>query len=87
MTKEDIIKLAKEAGFTDADDDCEWITDGIWDKEFCKFAELIAAAERQIWQDKVDTLFNLYTHASQQRDELIEQQRMLSIAIRARGQG
>jgi len=47
IDRENIIKLAREAGFTDADDDCVWITDGTWDKELLKFAELIATAERE----------------------------------------
>lgn len=54
MNRDDIIRMAREAGFTDADDDCVWITDGTWDKELCKFAELIAAAERKAVLEMID---------------------------------
>lgn len=46
MTKDDIIRMALEAGFTDADNGRVWITDGYWDDEIKRFAALVAAAER-----------------------------------------
>jgi hypothetical protein len=42
-----IIELAKQAGFSDADDKGVWITDGYWDKELKAFAALVAAQERE----------------------------------------
>jgi len=42
-----IIELAKQAGFSDADDNGVWITDGYWDKELKAFAKLVAAHERE----------------------------------------
>ena len=42
-----IIELAKQAGFSDADDKGVWITDGYWDKELKAFAKLLAAKERE----------------------------------------
>jgi hypothetical protein len=38
-----IRELAAEAGFLDADDKGVWITDGLWDKELTRFAELVVA--------------------------------------------
>ena len=49
MTRDDIIRMAQEAGFTDADNGRVWITDGYWDDELARFAALVAAAERE-WQ-------------------------------------
>jgi hypothetical protein len=45
------------------------------------------AAERDACQDRIDALHNMYTLVSQQRDELMDQQRAQVEAIRARGQG
>ena len=47
MTREDIISMAREAGFMDTDKNGVWITDGYWDDELRRFAELVAAAERE----------------------------------------
>ena len=47
MTREDIIKMAREAGFMDTDKNGVWITDGYWDDELRRFATLVAAAERK----------------------------------------
>jgi len=47
MTRDDIIRMAREAGFTDADNGRVWITDGYWDDEIERFAALVAAAERE----------------------------------------
>ena len=46
MTKEDIYRMAREAGFEVHSDDV-WITDGFWVKELERFAKLVAAAERE----------------------------------------
>ena len=47
MTRDDIIRMALEAGFTDADNGRVWITDGYWDDEIKRFATLVAAKERE----------------------------------------
>ena len=51
MTREDIIRMAKEAGFnqilaTNAGADV-WIDDGFYVEEMERFAALVAAAERE----------------------------------------
>jgi hypothetical protein len=46
MKREDIIQMAREAGF-EADPDNVWITDGYWFEELARFAALVAAAERE----------------------------------------
>ena len=46
-TEMNYIELAKQAGFSDADDKGVWITDGYWDKELKAFAKLVAAHERE----------------------------------------
>jgi hypothetical protein len=70
MNREDIIRMAREAGFTDADDDCVWITDGTWDKELRKFAELIAAAEREacikLFSEQLERFANLVAAAERE---------------------
>ena len=52
-----------------------------------RLVKLGAAAEREAYQHRIDTLHNMYTLVSQQRDELMAQQRAQVEAIRARGQG
>jgi hypothetical protein len=38
MNREDIIRMARKAGFADADEKGVWITDGYWDDEINRFA-------------------------------------------------
>jgi hypothetical protein len=45
MTDNEIIKLAREAGFKYADVEGIWITAGFWDKELAAFAKLVAEKE------------------------------------------
>ena len=45
MSDEDIIRMAREAGFQVYETDV-WITDGWWLEELERFAALVAAAER-----------------------------------------
>ena len=45
MDREDIIRMAREAGFEVYETDV-WITDGWWTEELERFAALVAAAER-----------------------------------------
>ncbi len=46
MNREDIIRMAREAGFEVYGTDV-WITDGWWLEELERFAALVAAAERE----------------------------------------
>ena len=46
MNREDIIKMAREAGFEVYETDV-WITDGWWLEELERFAGLVRAAERE----------------------------------------
>jgi len=92
MKKDEIISMAQKAGFEQHEAFSgilvrysvgEWIN---IEDELNIFANLIAAAEREACQDRIDTLHKLYTQASQQRDELMDQQREQVEAIRTRGQ-
>jgi len=47
VNRDDIIRMAHEAGFSDIIKKGVWITDGCWDEELERFAELVAAAERE----------------------------------------
>jgi len=47
MNRDDIIRMAHVAGFSDIIKKGVWITDGCWDEELERFAELVAAAERE----------------------------------------
>jgi hypothetical protein len=47
MNRDDIIRMAHEAGFSDVVKKGVWVTDGFWDEELERFAELVAAAERE----------------------------------------
>jgi hypothetical protein len=42
MNRDDIIRMAHEAGFSDIVKKGVWITDGFWDEELERFAELVA---------------------------------------------
>ncbi len=50
MTRDDIIRMARESGF-EVDSDDVWITDGFWVEELERFAKLVAAAEREACAD------------------------------------
>jgi len=71
MTKDDIIRMYEKAN--------GWSPEG-FDKtveELERFAKLVEAAEREACQHRIDTLHDMYTLVSQQRDELMGQQRQL----------
>jgi hypothetical protein len=44
MNRDDIIRMAHKAGFSDIIKKGVWVTDGCWDEELERFAELVAAA-------------------------------------------
>ena len=47
MNREDITRMAREAGFDVDENHDVWITDGYWLRELERFANLVAAAERE----------------------------------------
>ena len=55
MDREDIIRMAREAGFEVYETDV-WITDGWWTEELERFAALVAAAEREACAKACDEL-------------------------------
>jgi len=62
MTRADIIRMAKEAGFdqilpTNAGAD-EWVDDGFYVKEMERFAALVAAAEKELIAQWVESWGN-----------------------------
>ena len=83
MTRDDIIRMAREANL-------HWYANELNEEPFFeileRFVNLVAAAEREEYQHRIDTLHNMYTLVSQQRDQLMDQQRAQVEAIRARGQ-
>ena len=83
MTKEDIIRMAREANL-------HWYVNELNEEPFFEILErfviLVASAEREKHEQRIDTLYRLYEQASQQRDQLMDQQRAQVEAIRARDQ-
>ena len=77
MTREDIIKLAKEAGFEVYETDV-WITDGWWLEELERFAKLARAYEREACAKVCDVLAVHPEYAS-------DITKLAAQAIRARG--
>ena len=47
MTRDDIIQMAREAGFEVDENHDVWITNGYWLRELERFADLVAAMERE----------------------------------------
>ena len=68
MNRDDIIRMAKEAGGDD------WGIFRDFMPEIERFANLVAAAEREASQERINSLYKLYEQAAQQRDKLMEQQ-------------
>lgn len=78
MTREETVRMAKEAGFeTDPHD--VWITDGYWANELERFAKLAVAEEREACAKICDEL--VLEHPG--RADLTANQ--CAAAIRARG--
>ena len=81
MNREDIIRLAREAGIAGSWD-LNW-----QDKIIERFADLVERSIREKLEGQINTLMTLCELAIKQRDELMMQQRAdLDAAIRARGQ-
>ncbi len=74
MTNDDIIRMAREAGIP------ETATEGVFIANSDDLGRLIAA-EREANKDRIETMYQMYKMASQQRDELMQQQ---ADALRAR---
>ena len=47
MNRDDIIRMAREAGFEVDENHDVWITNGYWLRELERFADLVAAMERE----------------------------------------
>lgn len=47
MEPEVLIELAQKAGFRGASEKGVWISDGIWDEQLQRFAEMVADRERE----------------------------------------
>ena len=76
MNRDDIIRMAREAGWTGPEENVTYVA------MLERFAKLVAEAEREANKDRIETLYQMYKMASQQRDELMRQQ---TDAIRKRG--
>ena len=83
MKREDIIRMAKEAGFRDVDSSGMWVTDHYWDQEFEAFAKLVAAAEREECAKLCDELADAHEKLNQW--ESYKTADVLAQAILARG--
>ena len=75
MNRDYIILMAEKSGFQRHEIHSKA-------EEFEYFAHLVATAEREANKDRIETLYQMYKMASQQRDELMRQQ---TAAIRERG--
>jgi hypothetical protein len=85
MTKEDIIRMAQEAGF----EGCAELTweDVICTEELVAFAKLVAQHEREACAKVCDNRVTAYQYATDVwAQEHIDEARHLAKAIRARGQ-
>ena len=81
MNREDIIRMATEAGFEVYGTDV-WITDGWWLEELERFAALVAAFEREACAKVCDELKPFGPHLYIQKATAQD----CSAAIRARGE-
>ena len=79
MNREDIIRLAREAGLLPE-------ANPVMPQLLERFASLVAAHKEKEMQERIDTLFALYEQACQQRDQLMDMQRAQIAAMRGRTQ-
>jgi len=89
MDREDIIRMAREAGFQVYETDV-WITDGWWLEELERFAALVAAAERRACaeaceevESRAEELWDKFAYPEDQG--MASGARQCTTAIRARG--
>jgi hypothetical protein len=80
MNRDDIIRMAREAGIANSWD-LNW-----QDKIIERFAALIVSAEREKLRGQIETLGVMYELAAKQRDELMAQQRADIEAMRRKMQ-
>ena len=80
MNKEDIIRMAKEAGFEVYETDV-WITDGWWLEELERFAALVAEHER----DQCAKVCDAVQKKNEDDGAYMWEARNCAAAIRARG--
>jgi hypothetical protein len=80
MTREDIIRMALDAGAE------QFEIGGEFDSFVTAFANLVAEAERKKLQGQIETLGAMYELASKQRDQLMDEQRAQIAAMRGRVQ-
>ena len=80
MDREDIIRMAREAGFEVYETDV-WITDGWWTEELEHFAALVAAHEREACAKACEELLSTVNTGDEHRDGVAD----CLAAIRARG--
>jgi len=97
MTREDIIRMAREAGFEVYETDV-WITDGWWLEELERFAALVAAEKEKQIIDILERLqqrndsHNYYAYAINVIKEVCLEEapsldgQLCAAAIRARGE-
>ena len=81
MTQDDIIRMAREVNLHHYAND---LNEEPFFEAVERFAILVASAEREKHEQRIDTLYRLYEQASQQRDQLMDQQRAQVEAIRVR---
>jgi hypothetical protein len=89
MTREDIVRMAKEAGFYIEHNEIYSMStqsDHELTEPIERFAELVAQHERKEMQAKIETLYAMYEVAVKQRDYLMDQQRAQIEAMRGRVQ-
>ena len=90
MTKDDIIRMAREAGFlidTHAQQyqpNCILSTHGLIDENLERFANLVAAAERNACETAVEDIARKYQQAHEVSAENVAD--ACAYAIRARGE-
>jgi hypothetical protein len=77
MNREEITRLAQEAGFVGMDGEHGGLR---------RFAALVASDERAKLQGEIETLYAMYELASKQRDYLMEQQNAQVAAMRGKMQ-
>ena len=84
MDREEIIRMAREAGFEVYETDV-WITDGWWLEELERFASLVAAAEREACAELV--VRGTDEPVQTKTLEILRKEReRIAAAIRARGE-
>lgn len=85
MNREDIIRMAREAGFEVYETDV-WITDGWWLEELERFAGLVRADEREACAELCDEKVDAEYKTGKVDHHEMGWTQACAIAIRARGE-